>query len=336
MQPPVAPLSTRRLGGPDGLRVSAVGLGCMGMSEFYGPTVESESIRTLHLALDQGVTFFDTADMYGHGGNERLLGRALRGHRDDVVIATKLGIRRDGPRRWYDNSPDYIATAIEGSLQRLDTDHIDLYYVHRLDHVTPIEEVIGCLGELVLEGKVRYVGLCEASASDLHKAHAVHPITALQSEYSLWTRGLESESLPAARKLGVGIVPYSPLGRGMLAGRFSSKDGLAEDDFRRTNPRFSDANFSHNLQLTQTLGTMAEERGCSAGQLALAWVLAQGNDVVPIPGTKNPTFLTENVAAVTVTLSNAELARLDELFPLGAAAGARYTTDGLSGLPAGE
>lgn len=324
-------LPPRRLGA-GAPAVSTVGLGCMGMSEFYGATNEAESIATVQRALELGVTFFDTADMYGEGENERLLARALRGHRDGVVVATKFGIRRDGERRWYDNSPAYARASVEASLRRLETDCIDLLYVHRRDESTPIEEAIGALAQLVAEGKVLHVGLSEVSAATLRAAHAVHPIAALQSEYSLWTRELEVEILPAARELGVGIVPYSPLGRGILTGRLTSTRELASTDFRRSNPRFSDEHLAHNLSLVERVAELAVEKGCSAAQLALAWVLAQGRDVIPIPGTRRPARVEENVGAVHVALSAEDLARIDAVMPIGAAAGERYAPAGSAGL----
>ncbi|HVQ58823.1 MAG TPA: aldo/keto reductase [Solirubrobacterales bacterium] len=323
-------LQKRQLG-TSGLTVPAIGLGCMGMSEFYGATDETESIATIHRALELGVGLLDTADMYGAGANERLLAKALRGRRDEVVLATKFGIRRDGGRRWIDNSPAYVRESVEASLQRLETDRIDLYYVHRRDEETPIEETMGALAELVAEGKIGHIGLSEVSAETLRAAHAVHPVSALQSEYSLWTRELELDVLPAARELGVGFVAYSPLGRGMLTGKVSTDD-LAEDDFRRANPRFTGENLTHNLKLVDAVRELAGEKGCSAAQLALAWVLAQGDDMVPIPGTKRVRYLEENLAAAGLELSAADLERLDAAVPIGAAAGERYAPAGMPKL----
>ena len=311
-------LEQRNLGA---LTVSALGLGCMGMSQSYGPADEDESVRTLHRALDLGVLFLDTADMYGDGHNERLIGRALAQRRDDFVLATKFGNRRDGQRRWVDNRPEWIREACEASLRRLGTDVIDLYYMHRRDPGVPVEESVGAMAELVQAGKVRHLGLSEVSAETLRAAAAVHPIAALQSEWSLFTRGLEAEIVPAARGLGVGLVPYSPLGRGMVAGALTSQEELSEDDFRRNHPRWSGENLEHNLGLVRRVRELAGEAGCSPVQLALAWLLHQGDDVVPIPGTKRVKYLEEDVAALDVRLSEDVLRALDEL---GAPAGERY------------
>jgi aryl-alcohol dehydrogenase-like predicted oxidoreductase len=317
-------IPTRTLG-RSGLEVSAQGLGCMGMSDFYGDGDEAESIATIHRALDLGVTFLDTADMYGTGANERLLAKALAGRRDEVVLATKFAIVRhpDGTRE-IDGRPEYVRSACDASLQRLGTDRIDLYYQHRVDPRTPIEDTVGAMAELVGEGKVRHLGLSEPSAATLRRACAVHPITALQSEWSLWSRDIEDEMVPAARELGVGIVPYSPLGRGFLTGAITSPDDFAPDDFRRNHPRFQGDNFRRNLDLVAKVKEIAAEKGCRPGQLALAWLLAQGDDVVPIPGTKRRRYLEENVAACDVVLTADDIARIEAVAPRGAASGDRY------------
>ncbi len=317
-------METRRLG--DGLEVSALGLGCMGMSEFYGPADEKQGIATIRRALELGVTLFDTADMYGPFTNERLLGRALAGRRDEAVVATKFGNARGaaGERLGVRGDPAYVRQACDASLERLGVDEIDLYYQHRVDPATPIEETVGAMKELVEAGKVRHLGLSEASAETIRRAHAVHPITALQSEWSLWTRDLEDAVLPAARELGIGIVAYSPLGRGFLSGRITSPDDLDDGDFRKGNPRFQGANFRRNLDLVARVRELAAEQGVTPGQLALAWVCARGRDVVPIPGTTDPGHLEENLAAVDVVLGEDELRRLEEAFPKGATAGDRY------------
>lgn len=318
-------METRTLG-RQGLAVSELGLGCMGMSEFYGQGDEAESIATIRRALDVGVTFLDTADMYGRGANERLVGKAIAGRRDGVVLATKFGIvRTDDPRhRAVNGRPEYVRAACDASLQRLGVDHIDLYYQHRVDPRTPIEETVGAMADLVAAGKVRYLGLSEAAPETIRRAHAVHPISALQTEYSLWSRDPEDEILPTVRDLGIGFVAYSPLGRGFLSGQIRSPDDFAPDDFRRYNPRFQGENFRRNLALVDRVHELAEAKGATPGQLALAWLLAQGDDIAPIPGTKRRAYLEENVAAADIRLSREDLARLDELAPKGAAAGERY------------
>src|SRR6476469_8686910 len=315
-----------------GFEVGSIGLGCMGMSEFYGPGDEAESIATIHRAIELGVTLLDTADMYGPYKNEELVGRAIRGKRDQVVIATKFGIIRDPKdptRRGSNGRPEYVRQSCEGSLKRLGVDTIDLYYQHRVDPNTPIEETVGAMSELVRAGKVRYIGLSEASIQTIRRAHAVHPVTAVQTEYSLWTRDPEDGLLDALRSLGIGFVAYSPLGRGFLTGQIRKIEDLAADDFRRSNPRFQGENFNRNLELVAKVEEIAEEHKCTAAQLALAWVLAQGDDIVPIPGTRHPKRLEENVAAVNIVLSENDLRRIDLAAPKGAAAGARYAEGGM-------
>ena len=312
--------------GTQGLETSTLGLGCMGMSEFYGTADEGEAIATIHRALELGVNFLDTADAYGPFKNERLVGRAIKDRRDEVVLATKFGSVRNeqGERLGIRGDREYVLAACNASLERLGTEHIDVYYQHRVDPNTPIEETVGAMAELVEQGKVRYLGLSEAAAETIRRAHAVHPISALQSEYSLWTRDVEDEILPAIRELGIGLVAYSPLGRGFLSGRIHSVDDLEASDFRRANPRFQGENFQKNLDLVERVEELAASKGCTAAQIALAWVLAQGEDIVPIPGTTRVKNLEENVSALDVELSDEELQDLEAVFPKGAAAGDRY------------
>jgi len=320
-------MDTRTLGN-QGLPVSALGLGCMGMSEFYGAADESEAVATIHRALDLGVTLLDTADMYGPYKNEQLVGAAIADRRDEVVVATKFGIQRnpkDPTKRGVNGRPEYVHQACDASLRRLGLDVIDLYYQHRVDPDVDIEETVGAMGELVDAGKVRFLGLSEAGPDTIRRAHAVHPISALQTEYSLWSRDPEEEILPLLRELGIGFVPYSPLGRGFLSGQIRSIDDLDADDYRRNSPRFQGENFQKNLDLVDKLEELAREKDCSASQLALAWVLAQGEDLVPIPGTKRTKYLEENVEAAEVTLDAADLERVDEALPQ--AAGDRYPAE---------
>jgi len=317
-------MEKRTLG--QGLEVSAMGLGCMGMSDFYGGRDDVEATATIHRALEMGITLFDTADMYGGGRNEELLGHAIRGRRDQVVIATKFGNVRnpDGTFKGVNGKPEYVRQCCEASLRRLGVDVIDLYYQHRVDPETPIEETVGAMSALVREGKVRWLGLSEAAMATLRRAHAVHPIAALQTEYSLWSRDPEEEILPTVRELGIGFVPYSPLGRGFLTGQIKRTEDLEADDYRRGSPRFQGENFRKNLDLVEEINAIAAEKRCAPSQLALAWVLAQGKDIVPIPGTKRRKYLEENVGALAVELTPADLARIDRAFPRGAASGERY------------
>lgn len=316
----------KRALGNQGLKVSEEGLGCMGMSEFYGSADDAESIAVIHRALDLGVNFLDTADMYGWGKNEELVGKAIKDRRDSVILATKFGNMR-GPNGEFlgiSGTPDYVRTACDNSLKRLGVNTIDLYYQHRVDPNTPIEETVGAMSELVKAGKVRYLCLSEAAAATIRRAHAVHPISALQTEYSLWTRDPEAEILPACRELGIGFVSYSPLGRGFLTGKFPTADSLSEDDFRRNHPRFQGENFEKNLGLVERIKKLAAKKGCTPGQLALAWVLAQGEDIVPIPGTKRLKYLEENVAAAQIKLTADDLQKIDQAAPVGITAGDRY------------
>ncbi len=328
-------METRKLG-QQGLEVSALGLGCMGMSDFYGSRDEAESIATINRALDLGVTFLDTADMYGVGANEELVGRVVRERREWIVVATKFGNVRgsDGSFKGINGRPDYVRSACDASLKRTGLDVIDLYYQHRVDPDVPIEETVGAMADLVRAGKVKYLGLSEAAPATIRRAHAVHPITALQTEYSLWSRDVEDQILPTVRELGIGFVPYSSLGRGFLTGQFKTPDDLDAGDTRRNHPRFQGEAFQRNLDLVAAIGTMAADKGCTPAQLALAWVLHQGEDIVPIPGTKRRKYLEDNLGALDVELSDADLIRIDDILPPGAAQGTRYPDASMTSIDA--
>ena len=326
-------MKTRTLG-TQGLTVSELGLGCMGMSYAYGSSDEQESIAVIHRAIELGITLLDTAEIYGPFINEQLVGRAIQGKRDQVVIATKFGfgISEDGERQGLNSKPDHVSKVCDASLKRLGTDYIDLFYQHRVDPTVPIEETVGAMAELVEQGKVRYLGLSEASPNTIRRAHAVHPISALQSEYSFWERGVEAQVLPTVRELGIGFVPYSPVGRGFLTGQIKRVEDFAEDDYRRTAPRFQGENFNQNLKLVDRVKQIAQEKNATPSQIALAWLLHQGNDIVPIPGTKRRAYLEENAAAAEIELSYEVLARLAQAAPVGATSGARYSEEMMSAI----
>jgi aryl-alcohol dehydrogenase-like predicted oxidoreductase len=327
-------MEQRTLGG-QGLVVSALGLGCMGMSQSYGPGDDQESVATIHRALDLGMTFLDTADVYGPYTNERLVGRAIAGRREEVVLATKFGNQRlDDGRRVVNGKPDYVRQACDASLERLGVDHLDLYYQHRVDRSVPVEDTWGAMAELVQAGKVRHLGISEAAPATVRRAHAVHPVSAGQYEWSLFTRDLEDEVLPALRELGIGVVAYSPLGRGFLSGRITSPDDFGEDDFRRNHPRFTGENFARNLELVDRVRELAASKGATPSQLAIAWVLAQGDDVVPIPGTKRRSYLEENLGALDVELTGEDLAAIERVTPRGSVAGERYTPEHMANVDA--
>jgi aryl-alcohol dehydrogenase-like predicted oxidoreductase len=323
-------MEMRKLG-RSGLAVSALGLGCMSMSNVYGPANEDEAIATIHRALELGINFLDTADVYGAGHNEQLLARAIKGKRDKIVLASKFGNRFDADGKWLPviGTPDYVRSSCDASLKRLGIEVIDLYYQHRVDPNTPVEDTVGAMADLVRQGKVRYLGLSEAAAQTIRRAHAVHPISALQSEYSLWSRDIEDEIIPTIRELGIGLVPYSPIGRGMLAGKIATAADLPAGDFRRNHPRFESGNLERNRQLVSKVEAIAARKGCTPAQLAIAWVLSRGKDVVPIPGTKHPKYLEENVGALNVTLATADIAELESVFSPATVSGQRYSAPGM-------